>query len=668
MFAKILIANRGEIALRVIRACRKMGIRGVAVYSDADARALHVQEADEAVRLGGARPAESYLNVDRVLAAAKAAGCEAIHPGYGFLSENPAFARAVVQAGLVFIGPPADAIALLGDKMASKQLARRIGVPVVPGPEEPAASVDAAIAVAREIGFPVILKPAAGGGGRGMRVVTGEGEFASAFVAARDEARKGFGDDRLFVERYVQRPRHIEVQIVADNRRNVIHLGERECSIQRRHQKIIEESPSVAVGPALRASLGDWACALARAVGYTSAGTAEFMLDENGAVYFLEMNTRLQVEHPVTELVTGLDLVEMQIRIAAGEPLPLTQDEVTRNGWAIEARICAEDPARGFVPTTGTITRYAAPKGAGVRVDSGVAVGSVVTIHYDSLLAKVIAWGPDREAARETLVAALNGYHVEGVTTNVDFAGAVLAHPAFAQGRLSTDFLDEHFENGESKAPPPRETIEALSVAAVLVHHNRRARERDSLRPMRPLVGGEPETPRAFDYVVRAGDTVFPVTLQPGDGADRWVVGLDGRAHDVATPPFEFYRRRLRMTLDGRTEMFRLQYDGGHIRACFRGVVRLVEIYTPREWALAHHVHREKKTVRENVLRCPMPGVVTEVAVTPGTYVRRGQVLVRLESMKMESAVASPLDGDIDRVLVEPGRNIDSGEVLVTFK
>ena len=394
MLKKILIANRGEIAARIIRTCKKMDITTVAVYSDADARSQYVREADEKAYIGPSEAGKSFLNKERIVAEAVSRNCDGVHPGYGFLSENEGFARTVSDAGIAFIGPEPSVIAALGDKIAAKALAEQAGVPVVPGHHKPLADSGEALEIAREIGFPVLLKPAAGGGGRGMRIIEREADFASAFTACREETRKGFADDRIFMERYLRSPRHIEVQILADHYGNVVHLGERECSIQRRYQKIIEETPSTAVNGEMREHMGRFACDLARRAGYSNVGTVEFILDRDSNLYFLEMNTRLQVEHPITEMTSSLDLVELQIRIASGEPLPFGQDDVNMNGWAMEARICAEDPFRGFMPTTGIVTRYSPPRGRNIRVDSGISAGSVVTIFYDSLLAKGGRMGP----------------------------------------------------------------------------------------------------------------------------------------------------------------------------------------------------------------------------------------------------------------------------------
>jgi len=668
VYHKILIANRGEIAVRIIKTCRKLGIQTVAVYSEVDFRARYVELADQAVFIGGARAQESYLSANKIISAALNAGCQAIHPGYGFLSENAAFSQSVTDAGMDFIGPPAHAISLLGDKMASKALAIRAGLPVVAGHHEPLGEPEEAVAIATQLGFPVLLKPAAGGGGRGMRVVDNPHEFAAALSACRDEVRKGFSDDRIFIEQYVERPRHIEIQIMADHHGNVIHLGERECSVQRRYQKVIEESPSVAVDSMLRAEIGRVACALAREAGYTNAGTVEFLLASDGNFYFLEMNTRLQVEHPVTELVTGLDLVELQLRIASGERLSLQQEDVGIKGWAMEARVCAEDPSRGFLPTTGMITRYAEPRGEHVRVDTGINAGSVISIYYDSLLAKVTAWGEDREAARQRLIRALNGYHVEGLTTNVDFVNSTLDQASFARGDLSTGFIEEHFSSGESKAPPAPEHLQYMAMASLLIYHSRRSLLKTSVKPMTPQVGSSPELEKSHTYVIRVDNEVFHVRLE-GDPVTRtWAIFVNGTSYNVRTPEFEFYRRRLVLWINGRSHMFRMQYEGNHIRTSFCGIVRTFEIYSPAEWRLAHYMRREKKAVQENALRCPMPGLITAVCVAEGEYVRKGQELLRMESMKMESGIASPYDAYVEKLLVRTGQTVETDEVLIGFR
>ncbi len=667
MFDKILIANRGEIAVRIMKTCKRMGIGVVAVYSEADARSPHVREADESVFIGASPAGESYLAKEKLIAVAKSHGCQAIHPGYGFLSENADFARMVADEGLIFIGPPASAISLLGDKVASKALAIKAGLPIVPGYNKPIQEVEQALSIAEEMGFPLLLKPAAGGGGRGMRIISGRGDFVSALSECREETRKAFGDDRIFIEKFISKPRHIEIQIMADRHGRVIYLPERDCTIQRRYQKVIEETPSPAVDESLRESMGLMACALAKEAEYTNAGTVEFIMDQECNFYFLEMNTRLQVEHPITELVTSIDLVELQLRVAAGEPLPMKQHEVQTKGWAIEARICAEDPERGFFPTTGIITRYAAPKGNGVRVDAGVGPGSVIGIYYDSLLAKVSAWGQDREEARRTLVRALNGYHIEGVITNVDFANALLNHPLFANGDFATDFIETNFQDGKSNSEPPIERLHRMAIASALVYHTRRGLVRESLKPMTPLVGSLSQAAESREYFVKVDQNIFNLRLE-GDQLSRlWNIFLDGESYEVVTPDFEYYRRRLALKINGQSNMFRLQYHENHIKVSFCGTVTTFEIYSPAEWELAHHMIRKTRHISNNVLKCPMPGLITSVYGKVGEYARKGQELLRMESMKMETGIASPCDGMIEEVHVEPGQTVDVDEILINF-
>jgi propionyl-CoA carboxylase alpha chain len=668
VFEKVLIANRGEIAVRIIRSCRRLGIRTVAVYSEIDARAYHVKQADEAVFLGPSRSDQSYLAPEKIIAAALNHHCSAIHPGYGFLSENAGFAEQAHRAGLVFIGPPAAAIRVLGDKVAAKALAVKAGLPVVPGSIKSLSDPEEALAAAGEIGFPLLLKPAAGGGGKGMRIVASRAGLAAAMAAGREETRKAFGDERVFLERYIPVARHVEIQILADAHGTVLHLGERECSVQRRYQKIIEESPSVAVDEDLRRRMGALACRLAREAGYVNAGTVEFMLDPEGNFYFLEMNTRLQVEHPVTELVTGLDLVELQLRIAAGEPLPLRQEEVRFQGWAVEARICAEDPGRRFLPATGMITRYSPARGRDIRLDSGIEAGSRVSMFYDSLLAKVIAWGATRTAAIDRLVQALNGYHIEGPATNVDFVNSVLTHPAFVAGRLSTGFIDEHFEQGLSKCPPPVERLELMAAAAALIYHSRQNRVRESLKPISARVGKAGEVKAAYDYVVRCQQDIFHLQLVHGAAPRDWEIRVGGSLHRVIAPDFEFYRRRLKLQIDGTRHMFRLYYRYNFIGVAFCGTNRIFEVFAPREWQLAHYMPATAERPPADVLRCPMPGLVVAVRVSKGDRVHLGQDLVCIESMKMESFVASPCDGEVQEVLAAPGQAVEADEVLIRFK
>ena len=475
MFSKLLIANRGEIALRVIRACRELGVRSVAVYSDVDARAPHVREADEAIEIGGAASADSYLRADRIIAAAKRTGAEAIHPGYGFLSERAHFSRAVRDAGLTFVGPSPEAIEAMGSKTAARTLAVGAGVPVVPGTTEPLRDAREAAAIAERFGYPVLLKAAAGGGGKGMRVVRAAEELASALDAARREAKASFGDDAVYVEKYIEGPRHVEIQILADSHGNVLSLGERECSVQRRHQKMIEEAPSVAVTPELRRQMGETAVRAARAAGYVNAGTCEFLLDRDGKFYFLEMNTRLQVEHPVTELVYGIDLVYWQLRIASGERLPFAQEDIAPRGWAIECRITSEDPSSGFLPSTGRIGYLHVPAGPGVRWDSGVEQGSEVTLHYDPMLAKLIVYGRTREHAIQRMHRALLELTIDGVDTSRDFHLRVMEHPDFRSGNISIQWLEANLDT-IIRAKAPADLTRLAAVAAALAADQDRGR------------------------------------------------------------------------------------------------------------------------------------------------------------------------------------------------
>ena len=668
MFEKILIANRGEIAVRIIRTCKTMGIRTVAVYSEPDFRSIHVIQADEAVLLGGARPADSYLSIEKIIEAALATGCQAIHPGYGFLSENPLFAEKVAAAGLTFIGPPAGVIAAMGDKIAAKKLAVIAGVPTVPGHSEPVVSLEEALTAAAQVGFPVLLKPAAGGGGKGMRTVDRAMDMASALMLCQQETRKSFGDARLFVERFIRRPRHIEIQVIADQHGNVVHLGERECSIQRRYQKIIEESPSCALTPAVREQMGSLACELARNAGYVNAGTVEFILDENGSFYFLEMNTRLQVEHPVTELVNSLDLVELQIRIAAGEALPFQQQDISLKGWAMEVRICAEDTKRGFVPSIGLITRYAAPRGRQVRVDSGVDAGSTVSIYYDPMLAKVITWGEDREEARKLMVQALNGYHIEGIFTNIDFANQVLTHPVFIKGDIATDFIPTHLLAEETRIVPPLASLHYMATATSLIYHLRESLVQSSLLPLKSRVGASSLQKAAYEYVAKSEADIFPIRLENTGSGLEWRVQVDETAYMVTIPPLEFYRRRLKLRINEEDAFFRLKYSGNFIEAAFSGILRTFEIYNPREWQLAKYMPAPIEKVRGNILDCPMPGLVVNIKVAAGERVFRGQELIILESMKMESAVSAPGDGVVESVCVQTGDAVETGTILLHFK
>ncbi|MFD1664238.1 MULTISPECIES: acetyl/propionyl/methylcrotonyl-CoA carboxylase subunit alpha [Streptomyces] len=635
MFETVLVANRGEIAVRVIRTLRSMGVRSVAVYSDADADARHVREADTAVRIGPAPAAESYLSVERLLRAAARTGAQAVHPGYGFLAENAGFARACAEAGLVFIGPPADAIALMGDKIRAKETVQAAGVPVVPG-SSGSGLTDAQLAeAARGIGMPVLLKPSAGGGGKGMRLVRDAGKLADEIAAARREARASFGDDTLLVERWIDRPRHIEIQVLADGHGNVVHLGERECSLQRRHQKIIEEAPSVLLDEATRAAMGEAAVQAARSCGYRGAGTVEFIVPgtDPSSYYFMEMNTRLQVEHPVTELVTGLDLVEWQLRVAAGEPLAFAQDDITLTGHAVEARLCAEDPARGFLPSGGTVLRLREPEGDGIRTDSGLSEGTEVGSLYDPMLSKVIAYGPDRASALRKLRAALAQTVTLGVQTNAGFLRRLLAHPAVVSGDMDTGLVEREADSLVS-TEVPEEVYEAAAAVRL-----------DALRPRGDgwtdpfsvpdgwRLGG---TPKPAVFHLRVTDPVEHTPRGTHTVTDDSVsVTLDGVRHT-------FHRAADWLGRDG---------DAWHVRD-----------HDP----VAASLTRAGQAGADS-LTAPMPGTVTVVKVAVGDEVSAGQSLLVVEAMKMEHVISAPHAGTVTELDVAPGTTVAMDQVLAVI-
>ncbi|MFD9654331.1 acetyl-CoA carboxylase biotin carboxylase subunit [Streptomyces mirabilis] len=639
MFDTVLVANRGEIAVRVIRTLRALGVRSVAVFSDADADARHVREADTAVRIGPAPAAESYLSVERLLEAAARTGAQAVHPGYGFLAENASFARACAEAGLVFIGPPADAIALMGDKIRAKETVKAAGVPVVPG-SSGSGLTDAQLAeAAREIGMPVLLKPSAGGGGKGMRLVRDASALGDEIAAARREARASFGDDTLLVERWVDRPRHIEIQVLADGHGNVVHLGERECSLQRRHQKIIEEAPSVLLDTGTRAAMGEAAVQAARSCGYEGAGTVEFIVpgSDPSSYYFMEMNTRLQVEHPVTELITGLDLVEWQLRVAAGERLPYGQEDITLTGHAVEARICAEDPARGFLPSGGTVLALHEPQGDGVRTDSGLSEGTEVGSLYDPMLSKVIAYGPDRATALRKLRAALAETVTLGVQTNAGFLRRLLAHPAVVAGDLDTGLVEREAEELLSgSGDVPEEVYDAAAAVR--------------LSSLAPAEGGWTD-PFSVPSGWRLGGEPAPVVFH------LRAPGLEPVAHrprgtSTVTPG------RVSVTLDGVRHTFHRagdwlgrEGDAWHVRD-----------HDPVTASLTGAAHAGVDS-----LTAPMPGTVTVVKVAVGDEVTAGQSLLVVEAMKMEHVISAPHAGTVSELDVTPGTTVAMDQVLAVI-
>ncbi|MFM9456335.1 acetyl-CoA carboxylase biotin carboxylase subunit [Streptomyces europaeiscabiei] len=638
MFDTVLVANRGEIAVRVIRTLRALGVRSVAVFSDADADARHVREADTAVRIGPAPAAMSYLSVERLLEAAARTGAQAVHPGYGFLAENAGFARACADAGLVFIGPPADAISLMGDKIRAKETVRAAGVPVVPGSSGSGLTDLQLAQAAREIGMPVLLKPSAGGGGKGMRLVRDAELLADEIAAARREARSSFGDDTLLVERWIDRPRHIEIQVLADGHGGVVHLGERECSLQRRHQKVIEEAPSVLLDEATRAAMGEAAVQAARSCGYSGAGTVEFIVPggDPSSYYFMEMNTRLQVEHPVTELVTGVDLVEWQLRVAAGERLSFGQEDVRLTGHAVEARICAEDPSRGFLPSGGTILRLREPTGDGVRTDSGLTEGTEVGSLYDPMLSKVIAYGPDRPTALRRLRAALAETVTLGVQTNAGFLRRLLAHPAVVAGELDTGLVEREVEALVSTEVP-----EAVYEAAAAVRL-------DGLRPR----GGGWTDPFSVPNGWRLGGVPLPPAFElRATGLEPVTHPLRG-THTVTDDQVSVTVDGIRHTFHRAADWIGRDGDAWHVRD-----------HDPVAAALTGAAHAGADS-----LTAPMPGTVTVVKVTVGDEVAAGQSLLVVEAMKMEHVVCAPHAGTVTELDVTPGTTVAMDQVLAVVE
>jgi propionyl-CoA carboxylase alpha chain len=663
LFSKILIANRGEIACRVMRTARRLGIPTVAVYSEADADSRHVREADEAVLIGPARSTESYLSIERILAAVMRTGAEAVHPGYGFLSENARFAETLEAESIAFIGPTPSAIAAMGDKIESKRLAAEAGVRTVPGFVGEIKDERHAAGIAAEIGYPVMVKASAGGGGKGMRIAWSEAELKDALRSAANEARSSFGDDRLLIEKFIEEPRHIEIQVLADAHGTVLHLGERECSIQRRHQKVIEEAPSPFIDPKTRAAMGKQAVALARAVQYRSAGTVEFIVDRDRNFYFLEMNTRLQVEHPVTELATGLDLVELMIRIAAGEKLKLRQEQVELTGSAIEARVYAEDPARGFLPSTGRLVRYREPSasnGSGIRIDSGVVEGGEITIHYDPMIAKLIAFGPDRATAIRRLAHAIDGYAVRGLATNLPFLAAVVRHPRFAEGRLSTGFIAEEF-GASYKSPMPAGAALRNLLALAAVARRRMAEQEAGISDQLPGHGARvPE-----EWIVALGPDRHELRVET-QGAGYRVRGADWEL-EVAT------RWRpgdpvLEAQLSGEVVAAQIERAGAVLRLG-QGGASLEALVVPGHLAsVLRHMPVKAPPDLSRFLLSPMPGLLVSLAVAEGEEVKAGQELAIVEAMKMENVLRAERDGRIARLHAEAGASLAVDQAILEFE
>ncbi|MGQ9723772.1 MAG: acetyl-CoA carboxylase biotin carboxylase subunit [Tepidimonas sp.] len=682
MFKKILIANRGEIACRIIATARKMGIAVVAVYSEADRDARHVRLADEAVLLGPAPSRESYLVADKIIAAAKATGAEAIHPGYGFLSENKDFARRVEQERLVFIGPQHSAIAVLGDKIASKKLAQQAGVNTIPGWNEPIDTPEQAVEVARGIGYPVMIKASGGGGGKGLRVAYNDKEALEGFTSCRNEARQSFGDDRVFIEKFVEEPRHIEIQVLGDAYGNVIHLNERECSIQRRHQKVIEEAPSPFINDTTRQAMGEQAVALAKAVRYRSAGTVEFVVGRDQRFYFLEMNTRLQVEHPVTECITGLDLVELQIRVAAGERLPLTQADVRREGWAIECRINAEDPSRNFLPSTGRLVRFKPPAQSmwaadtehryGVRVDTGVFEGGEIAMHYDSMIAKLIVHGRDRLDAIAKMREALNGFVIRGVHSNLPFQAALLAHADFVAGRFNTGFIAQHYSGGFRCEDVAHDDENFLVALATFVHCKSRKRPAAISGPPPGLgakVGGDYTVIR---LAANGQHRHIPVHVDEfTDETGCALVLVGDKRYKIHSPS---HLNDIAITGEVNGHPFTAQVERGSANTPLALVVQhngtQLEclVMPPRTAELYRLMPSKALPDMSRFVLSPMPGRLVDVTVRPGQKVRAGERVAVIEAMKMETALYAAADGVVARVLANQGELLAVDQPIVEFE
>ncbi len=656
MFKKILIANRGEIACRVIKTAKKMGIKTVAVYSDADKNALHVRMADEAVHIGGSPASESYLVGEKIIAACKKTGAEAVHPGYGFLSENATFCDALTQEGLIFIGPPPKAIEAMGDKITSKKIAAKAGVATVPGHMGLIEDADEAVKIAREITYPVMIKASAGGGGKGMRVAYDDEQAREGFARSKSEAASSFGDDRIFIEKFIEEPRHIEIQVLADGFGNCLYLGERECSIQRRNQKVIEEAPSVFLDEATRKSMGEQAVALARAVDYHSAGTVEFIVDSDRKFYFLEMNTRLQVEHPVTELITGIDLVEQMLRVAAGEKLALAQSDVKLTGWALESRIYAEDPYRNFLPSVGRLTRYRPPEGCAVdgalvRNDTGVYEGGEISTFYDPMIAKLCSWGTTRSEAIEAMEHGLDCFEIEGVGHNIPFLQAVMGQERFQQGRLTTAYIAEEFPDGFSGvelAPPVLQHIAAFAACAKYIVENR---------------GLNLEKKQAFSVLFGGQRRGFEVE---GHG-ENVTVTQAGRqsAVEMDWAPGETLGR---IVIDHHELLLQVRPVTGGFRIRYRGAELKMLVLRPRVADLMALMPVKIAPDMSKFLLCPMPGQVVQLDVAQGDIVEDGQTLAIVEAMKMENVLKAQKRARVGKIHVEVGGNLAVDEVIMEFE
>jgi propionyl-CoA carboxylase alpha chain len=668
MFKRILIANRGEIACRIIKTARRLGIATVAVYSEADADALHVEMADEAVPIGPPPASESYLAIDKIIDACRKTGAEAVHPGYGFLSERADFPAALAQAGIVFIGPNPKAIAAMGDKIQSKKAAAKAKVSTVPGHLGVIGDEKQAVKIADEIGYPVMIKASAGGGGKGMRIAHGQAEVAEGFARSRSEAKSSFGDDRVFIEKFIVDPRHVEIQVLGDKHGNVIHLGERECSIQRRNQKVVEEAPSPLLDAATRASMGEQAVALAKAVGYDSAGTVEFVATQDKSFYFLEMNTRLQVEHPVTELVTGIDLVEQMIRVAAGETLAIKQSDVKLSGWAVETRVYAEDPTRNFLPSTGRLVRYRPPPetsagGVTVRNDTGVYEGGEISLYYDPMIAKLVTHGATRKQAIAAQTDALDGFAIEGVRHNISFLAALMQHRRWQAGDLSTAFLAEEYPRGFHPLVPAGEAARTLAAVAAAADHVLGERKR-RISGQRPGAAVTREQRRA----VRLGES--EIALDITREADRLVVRFAGdgeRSSYALASAWKPGDPIWSGTIDHRPISVQLRPALNGFELFHRGIETRAYVYTEREAAAARLMPAKKVVDTGKAVRCPMPGLVVSIAVAEGQEVKAGETLAVVEAMKMENVLRAERDGVVKAIKAKPGDSLAVDAVIMEF-
>jgi len=665
MFKKILIANRGEIACRVIKTARKMGIKTVAIYSDADRNALHVKMADEAVHIGPPPANQSYIVIDKVMEAVRKTGAEAVHPGYGFLSENPKFADALAAAGVAFIGPPKGAIEAMGDKITSKKIAQEADVSTVPGYMGLIEDAEDAVKISNEVGYPVMIKASAGGGGKGMRIAWNDDEAREGFQSSKNEAANSFGDDRIFIEKFVTQPRHIEIQVLCDGHGNAVYLHERECSIQRRNQKVIEEAPSPFLDEETRKAMGEQSVALAQAVGYTSAGTVEFIVDGDRNFYFLEMNTRLQVEHPVTELITGIDLVEQMIRVAAGEKLPFQQSDLKINGWAMESRLYAEDPYRGFLPSIGRLTRYRPPLEEAtpvraVRNDTGVFEGGEISMYYDPMIAKLCTWAPDRATAIEEMRLALDGFELEGIGHNLPFLAAVYDHPKFTSGNMTTAFIEEEYPDGFDGATLDDNACQRIAAAAAAMHRVAEIR--------RTRISGRMDNHERHvgeDWVVKLQGQAHDTRINADkSGADVAINGKTLRVESNWTPGDPLAR----LTIDGAPLVLKIGKISGGFRVRYRGADLKVHVRTPRQAELAALMPEKLPPDTSKYLLCPMPGLIVKVDVAEGDEVQEGQALCTVEAMKMENILRAEKKGTVKKINAGAGDSLAVDEVIMEFE